>query len=32
MLEIVRVPALTDNYVWLIHDPASGETLAIDPS
>jgi len=32
MLEIVRVPALSDNYVWLIHDPASGETLAIDPS
>jgi hydroxyacylglutathione hydrolase len=32
MLEIVRVPALSDNYVWLIHDPASNETLAIDPS
>jgi len=32
MLEIVRVSALSDNYVWLIHDPASGETLAIDPS
>lgn len=32
MLDIVRVPALTDNYVWLVHDPASGETLAIDPS
>ena len=32
MLEIVRVPALSDNYVWLVHDPTSGETLAIDPS
>ena len=32
MLQIVRVPALSDNYVWLVHDPASGETLAIDPS
>jgi hydroxyacylglutathione hydrolase len=31
-LEIVRIPALSDNYVWLVHDPASGETLAIDPA
>jgi len=31
-LEIVRVPVLADNYVWLVHDGASGETLAIDPS
>ena len=32
MLEIVAVPVLTDNYVWLIHDSATGETAAIDPS
>ena len=32
MLEIVPVPVLTDNYVWLIHDSASGETAAVDPS
>lgn len=32
MLEIVRVPVLNDNYVWLIHDPASGETVAVDPA
>lgn len=32
MLEIVPVPVLTDNYVWLVHDPASGETVAVDPS
>ena len=32
MLEIVAVPALTDNYVWLLHDSASGETAAVDPS
>jgi hydroxyacylglutathione hydrolase len=32
MLEIVPVPALSDNYVWLMHDPASGETVAVDPS
>ena len=32
MVEVVAVPALRDNYVWLIHDPASGETAAVDPS
>ena len=32
MLEVVAVPALTDNYVWLIHDSQSGETAAVDPS
>ena len=31
-MEIIPVPVLTDNYVWLIHDPASGETAAVDPS
>ncbi len=32
MLEIVPVPVLRDNYVWLVHDPASDETVAVDPS
>jgi hydroxyacylglutathione hydrolase len=32
MVEVVAVPALTDNYVWMIHDPASGETAVVDPS
>ncbi len=32
MLEIVRVPVLSDNYVWLVHDPVSAETVAVDPS
>jgi hydroxyacylglutathione hydrolase len=32
MLEIVPVPVLSDNYVWLVHDPDSGETVAVDPS
>ena len=32
MLEIVPVPVLRDNYVWLVHDPASNETVAVDPS
>jgi hydroxyacylglutathione hydrolase len=31
-LEIVRVPALSDNYIWLVHDPASGETMVVDPA
>ena len=31
-LEIVRVPVLSDNYVWLVHEATSGETMAVDPS
>jgi hydroxyacylglutathione hydrolase len=31
-MEIVRVPALSDNYIWLVHDEASGETAVIDPA
>ncbi|HEY9552118.1 hydroxyacylglutathione hydrolase [Allosphingosinicella sp.] len=31
-LEIVRIPALSDNYIWLVHDPASDETMVVDPS
>lgn len=31
-LEVVAVPALRDNYVWLLHDSATGETAAVDPS
>jgi hydroxyacylglutathione hydrolase len=30
-LEIVRIPVLSDNYVWLVHDPASNETMVVDP-
>ena len=32
MLDIVPVPVLSDNYVWLVHDPDSQETVAVDPS
>ncbi len=32
MVEIVRIPALTDNYIWLVHEPESGETMVVDPS
>ncbi len=31
-LHIVRIPALSDNYIWLVHDPDSGETMVIDPA
>lgn len=31
-LEVVRIPVLSDNYVWLAHEPDSGETLVIDPA
>jgi len=32
MLDIARVPVLSDNYVWLVHDAASAETVVVDPS
>ena len=31
MLDIVAVPAFSDNYLWLVHDDASGETAVVDP-
>lgn len=31
-LEIERVPALRDNYIWLAREPASGAVAAIDPA
>jgi hydroxyacylglutathione hydrolase len=31
MLDIVPVPAFADNYLWLVHDEASGETAVVDP-
>lgn len=32
MIEIVRIPALSDNYIWLAHDSNSGETAVVDPA
>ena len=32
MIEIYQIPALNDNYIYLIHDPLSAVTAAIDPS
>jgi len=30
-MEIVPVPAFSDNYIWLVHDEGSGETAVVDP-
>ncbi|URW74694.1 hydroxyacylglutathione hydrolase [Sphingomonas donggukensis] len=30
-LQIACVPALSDNYIWLVHDPATGGTAVVDP-
>jgi len=32
MLEIVQIPVLSDNYVYLIHEPKSGDTAVVDPA
>ncbi len=31
-LDIIRIPVLSDNYVWLVHDSDSGETMVVDPA
>jgi hydroxyacylglutathione hydrolase len=30
-LQVVAVPAFADNYLWLVHDDASGQTAVVDP-
>jgi hydroxyacylglutathione hydrolase len=30
-LRVERIAVLSDNYVWLMHDPATAETVVIDP-
>jgi hydroxyacylglutathione hydrolase len=32
MLDIIQIPVLTDNYIYLLHDPVSEETGVIDPA
>ncbi|CAI8772051.1 hydroxyacylglutathione hydrolase [Methylococcus capsulatus] len=32
MLEILQIPVLEDNYVYLLHEPGSGATAAVDPA
>ena len=31
-LDIVRIPVLSDNYVWLVHDAQCKDTVVIDPA
>lgn len=31
-MEIVQIPVLKDNYIYLLHDPATGMTAAVDPA
>ncbi len=30
-IEVIAVPALSDNYIWLVRDPASGSVAVVDP-
>jgi hydroxyacylglutathione hydrolase len=30
-MQVVGVPALSDNYIWLLHDPVSNHTAVVDP-
>ncbi len=32
MLEIHQIPVLSDNYIYLIHDPVSKDTAVVDPA
>jgi hydroxyacylglutathione hydrolase len=32
MLTILTLPVLNDNYIYLLHDPVSGETAVVDPA
>lgn len=32
MLDIIQLPVLEDNYIYLIHDPVSAETAVVDPA
>ena len=32
MLDIIQIPILSDNYIYLLHDTISGETATVDPA
>ena len=32
MLDIVQIPVLNDNYIYLVHEPSSNTTAVIDPA
>jgi hydroxyacylglutathione hydrolase len=31
-VEVVRIPVLSDNYIWLVRENTSGEVMAVDPA
>jgi hydroxyacylglutathione hydrolase len=31
-VEVVRIPVLSDNYIWLVRENTSGEVMVIDPA
>ncbi len=31
-VEVIRIPVLTDNYIWLVRENISGEVMVIDPA
>jgi hydroxyacylglutathione hydrolase len=31
-IDVIRIPVLNDNYVWLVHEPTSGATMVVDPA
>lgn len=31
-MEVVQLPVLRDNYIYLVHDAATGQTAAVDPA
>jgi hydroxyacylglutathione hydrolase len=32
MIDIIQLPVLNDNYIYLIHEPVSGKTAVVDPA
>ena len=32
MIDIIQLPVLNDNYIYLIHEPVSGTTAVVDPA
>ena len=31
MIEVIPIPALSDNYIWMFRDPATGSVAVVDP-
>lgn len=31
-LEVIRIPVLSDNYIWLVRESTSGEVMVVDPA